>query len=129
MVLDESLVGSPLVQIVWQRLQELRRAFFFSVLLINGITFFDVLIFLSRSHYSISNTCILLVGNTHYRKPHNTRTICTMPLQSILEEGLHSRQSFLVRLTNQSIRRFLQPEKRPSDESYKYITNIQSKYR
>ena len=57
--------------------------------------------FLSKSH-TISTTHILPVGNTPYRKPRNTRTICTTPLQSVLEAGLHSRQSFLVvRLTNQ----------------------------
>ena len=59
------------------------------------------LFLLSRSQ-TISNTYILPVGNTPYRKRRNTRTICiTPPLQSILEEGLHSRQSFWVRLTNQ----------------------------
>ena len=40
-----------------------------------------------------------------------------MPLQSILEEGLHSRQSFFGK-TDLSIRRF-QPEKRLKDELYK----------
>ena len=55
---------------------------------------------MSRSH-TISNTYILPVGNTPYRKRHNTRTICITPLQSILEESLHSRQSFLVKLTDQ----------------------------
>ena len=78
------------------------------------------LVFLSRSH-TISNTYILRVASTPYRQPHNTPTICTMPLQSILEAGLHSRQSFLARLTY-LIRRFLQPERRPRHESYKQIT-------
>ena len=55
---------------------------------------------MSRRH-TISNTYILPAGNTPYRKRHNTRTMCITPLQSILEEGLHSRQSFFVRLTNQ----------------------------
>ena len=59
-----------------------------------------VLCLLSRSH-TISNTYILPVGNTLYRKRHITRTICVMLLQSILEAGLHSRPSFWVRLTNQ----------------------------
>ena len=59
-----------------------------------------VLFSLSRSH-AISNTYILSAGNTPYRKPHNTRTICNTPLQSISEADLYSRRSFLVRLTNQ----------------------------
>ena len=56
--------------------------------------------FLSTSK-TISNPSISPVGNTPYQKPHNTRIICTMPLQSIVEVGSHSRQYFLVRLTNQ----------------------------
>ena len=56
--------------------------------------------FVSRSH-NISNTHILPVGKTPYRKPCNTRTICTTHLQSISEPGLHSRHSFLVKLPNQ----------------------------
>ena len=35
-------------------------------------------------------------GNMPYRKRHNTRTICITPLQSILEYGSHSRQTFFV---------------------------------
>ena len=44
---------------------------------------------------------MLSVGSTSNRKPHNTQTIRTKPLQYMFEEGLHSRQSFMVRLTNQ----------------------------
>ena len=52
--------------------------------------------FLSRSH-TISNTHILPLGSTPYRKRHKTRTIvCITPLQSILEEGLHSRQYIYI---------------------------------
>ena len=87
--------------------KELPRALYVVFLLIIGIkkmylvVYFDILFFLSGSH-TISNTHILPVGNTPYRKRHNTRTTrCITPLQSILEAGLHSRQSLLVRLTNQ----------------------------
>ena len=65
------------------------------------------LFFLSRCHI-ISTTSFLPVGNTPYRKPQNTRTICTTPLQSILEAGLRSWQSFLVRLTSQFDAFFIQ---------------------
>ena len=52
---------------------------------------------------------ILFLTHIFYRQetrpPENVITpeqyVCFTPLQSILEEGLHSRQSFLVRLTNQ----------------------------
>ena len=43
---------------------------------------------------------LLPARNTTNRKRHHTQTICITPLQSILEEGSHSRQSFLARLTN-----------------------------
>ena len=46
-------------------------------------------------------TYVLPAGHTPYWKRHNTRAMCITPLQPILEEGLHSRQSFLVRVTNQ----------------------------
>ena len=52
------------------------------------------LFFLSRCHI-ISTTSFLPVGNTPYRKPQNTRTICTTPLKSTLEAGLHSRHIIL----------------------------------
>ena len=81
--------------------KELPRAFRFVFLLIVWIKkcaicsiWAEAILFLPHTWY------ILPVGNTPYRKPHNARTICTTPLQSILEAGIHSRQSFLVRLTN-----------------------------
>ena len=78
-----------------------------------GIWFFNV--FVDYTEYELKNLCFVLfeqkpsysyhiyipVGNTPYRKRHVTRTISTTPQQSIVEEGLHSPQSFLVRLTNQ----------------------------
>ena len=61
-----------------------------------------IFFFLSRSR-TISNTCILPAGNTPYwksktREQYDVLRLCSL---SYLEEGLHSRQSFLVRLTNQ----------------------------
>ena len=46
-------------------------------------------------------TYILRAGNTPYRKRPNTRTTCITPLQSTLEEGLHSRRSFVVKRSKQ----------------------------
>ena len=60
----------------------------------------------------------LAVGNTPYGKRHTSRTISMKPLQSILEESLHSRPSFGT--TDRSIQRILQREKRLRDERYKY---------
>ena len=80
--------------------EELPRSFYFVFLLIVWIkkTIFcsfwaEAMLFLTHIYFP--------VGNTPYRNPHNTRVVCTTPLQSILEAGFHSRQSFLVRLTNQ----------------------------
>ena len=95
--------------------KELPRAFLFVFLLIIWIKKMCNLFFLSKSH-TISNTHISPVGNTPYRKPHNTRTMCTIPLQSILEAGLHSRQSFLVRLTNQ-FDAFFNPKNAPETKA------------
>ena len=75
--------------------KELPRAFYLCFFLIIGIKKMYNLFFLIRSH-NISTTYILPVGNTPYRKPRNTRTTCATSLQSILESGLHSRQSFSV---------------------------------
>ena len=65
-------------------LKEPRRPFFFCLLL---------LFFSSRS-YTISSVYMLAVGNTPYGKRHTSRTMSVTPLQSILEESFHSRQSF-----------------------------------
>ena len=56
--------------------------------------------------------------NTPYRKTHNTRTMCTTPLQSILEAGLYWRQSLSVRLTYQ-FGAFFNPKNASRDERYK----------
>ena len=84
------------------------------------------LFFLSRSH-TISTRYILPVGNTLYRKPHNTRTICITPLQSTSEAGLHSRQSFLVRLLHQ-FDAFFNPKK-ASDTARTKATNKQQVFK
>ena len=95
--------------------KELPRAFYFVFLLNIGIKKIQILFFLSRSH-SISNTRILPAANAPYRKRHNTRTVCITPLQSISEEGLRSRQSFLVRLSNH-FDAFFDPKKAPETKA------------
>ena len=65
------------------------------------------MLFLTHTRY------ILPVENTPYRKLRNTR--CTTPLQFILE-GLHSRQSVLVRLTNQ-FEAFFNPKNAPETKA------------
>ena len=102
----QEIMPSRWVSKSWNRyfyavIKELPRALYFVFLLIIWTKKICTSFFLSRSHV-ISDTYILpVVGNTPYRKHHNTRTICITPLQSILVEGLHLRQYFLVRLTNQ----------------------------
>ena len=56
---------------------------------------------LEQKPYDFSHIFFLPVGNTPYRKSHNSWTISITPLQSMSEEGLHSQQHFLVWLTNQ----------------------------
>ena len=58
----------------------------------------SIFCFLSRSH-TISTICILRCILPVGKTPH--RTICTTPLQSVLEVGLHSQLSFVVTLTDQ----------------------------
>ena len=70
----------------------------------------------------------LPVGNTPYRKPHNTPAVCTTPLQSILEAGLHSRQYFWVGLINQ-FDAFNPKNALETKAANKYqVTDVQSKY-
>ena len=77
--------------------------------------------FLSRS-YTNSSIFVLAVGNTPYGKRRNSRTESPFWLQSILEESLHSRQSFCA--TARSIRHILPPEKRRRNERYKVYSSI-----
>ena len=72
---------------------------YFLFLLIIGIKNLYFVPFEQKPYYS--NTYILPAGNTPYRKRQETRTIYITPLESILDEGLHSRQYCLVRLNNQ----------------------------
>ena len=70
----------------------------------------------SRSH-NISTTCILPVGNTPYRILDNTRkNVARLCSLSYREAYIHGN---LFLSTDQSIQRFLQPEKCLRDGSYK----------
>ena len=77
---------------------------------------------MSRSYTGTTSSVhiILAVGNMPSGKRQTSRTISATPLQSILlEESLHSRQSFWYD-TDKSIQRIPQPEKRLRDERYQY---------
>ena len=80
--------------------KELPRAFYLVFLPIIWNKKICILFFRAEAILFLTHI-FLPVGNTPYRKSHNSWTISITPLQSMSEEGLHSQQHFLVWLTNQ----------------------------